>query len=143
MPTETSHLPPPLCSSSRPNNGKGCLHAHDKNDPNARVTNPSKSILIHLSRPLGLLGGLDGSVVGLFLGSVLSELGLVLGNRLLLGLGLPLLDGSEVSSSLESLGSDESLNGRGLGVGLAGFSGDLTTGLSVRYKFMQRGRHTG
>lgn len=96
------------------------------------MTNPSKSILINLSRPLGLLGGLDGSVVGLLLGSVLSELGLVLGNRLLLGLGLPLLDGSKVSSSLESLGGDESLDGRGLGVGLAGFSGDLTTGLSAR-----------
>ena len=105
--------------------------------------NPSKSILINLSRPLGLLGGLDGGVVDLLLGSVLSELGLVLGNRLLLGLGLPLLDGSKVSSSLESLGGDESLDGRGLGVGLAGFSGDLTTGLSVRNRFTQRGRHTG
>ena len=80
-----------------------------------------------LSGLLGLLGSLDGGVVLLLLGGVLDELGLVLGNRLLLGLSLPLLDGSKVSSSLESLGGDESLDGRGLGVGLAGFSGDLST----------------
>lgn len=39
---------------------------------------------------------------------VLSELGLVLGNVLLLGLGSSLLEGSEVSLSLESSGGDES-----------------------------------
>ena len=82
---------------------------------------------VHLSGPLGLLGGLDGGVVLLLLGGVLGELGLVLGNRLLLALGLPLLERSEVSGPLESLGSNESLDGRGLGVGLSGFSGDLTS----------------
>jgi len=80
-----------------------------------------------LSGPLGLLGSLDGSVVLLLLGGVLDELGLVLGNRLLLALGLPLLERCEVSGPLESLGGNESLDGRGLGVGLAGFSGDLST----------------
>jgi hypothetical protein len=108
------------------------------------MTNPSKSILDILSRPLGLLGGLDGSVVGLLLGSVLNELGLVLGNRLLLRLGLPLLERSEVSGPLESLGGDESLDGRGLGVGLAGFSGDLTTRV-ISMRTWERGTvgHTG
>jgi len=80
-----------------------------------------------LSGLLGLLGSLDGGVVLLLLGGVLDELGLVLGNRLLLALGLPLLERSEVSPPLESLGGNESLDGRGLGVGLAGFSGDLST----------------
>lgn len=80
-----------------------------------------------LSGPLGLLGSLDGGVVLLLLGGVLGEFGLVLGNVLLLCLGLPLLERSEVSSPLESLGSNESLDGRGLGVGLSGFSGDLST----------------
>jgi hypothetical protein len=85
-----------------------------------------------LSGPLGLLGSLDGGVVLLLLGGVLDELGLVLGNRLLLALGLPLLERCEVSGPLESLGGDESLDGRGLGVGLAGFSGDLSTISLVR-----------
>jgi hypothetical protein len=82
-----------------------------------------------LSGPLGLLGSLDGGVVLLLLGGVLGELGLVLGNRLLLALGLPLLERCEVSGPLESLGGNESLDGGGLGVGLAGFSGDFSTRL--------------
>jgi hypothetical protein len=68
----------------------------------------------------------------LLLGGVLRELGLVLGNALLLALGLPLLKRSEVSGPLESLGGDESLDGRGLGVGLSGLSGDLTSESAVR-----------
>jgi hypothetical protein len=92
----------------------------------AKKTTPISPIKT-LSGPLGLLGSLDGGVVLLLLGGVLDELGLVLGNRLLLALGLPLLERSEVSGPLESLGGNESLDGRGLGVGLAGFSGDLST----------------
>jgi hypothetical protein len=40
---------------------------------------------------------------------------LVLGDLLLLGLGLSLLERSKVSSSLESHGGDESLDGRAVG----------------------------
>lgn len=64
----------------------------------------------------------------LLLGGVLGELGLVLGNLLLLGLGPSLLEGSEVTGSLQSLGGDEPLDSGGLGVGLAGLGGDLSSG---------------
>lgn len=58
-----------------------------------------------MSSPLGLLLGLDGLVGGLLLLGVGGELGLVLGNLVLLGGGLPLVEGSKVSGTLESFGS--------------------------------------
>jgi hypothetical protein len=61
-----------------------------------------------LSRSLGLFGGSDGLVLDLSLLGVLGELGLVLGDGLLLGLGSSLLEGSEVTLSLETKGGDQS-----------------------------------
>lgn len=48
-------------------------------------------------------------MLGLALLSVLSNLGLVLRNGLLLGLGAALLEGSEVTLALETSGGDETV----------------------------------
>ena len=58
---------------------------------------------------------------------VLSDLGLVLGDGLLLGLGTTLLEGSEVTLALETSGGNETLDLGGLGVGLSRFGGNLTS----------------
>lgn len=59
---------------------------------------------------LGLVSDSDRLVSGGSLGGSLGDDLLVLGNLLLLGLGLALLDRPEVASSLESHGGDESLD---------------------------------
>lgn len=69
------------------------------------------SILSGSGSLLGLVGNSDGLVGSGLLGNSLGNDGVVLGNLLLLGLGLSLLDGSKVSSSLKSDGGDESLDG--------------------------------
>lgn len=80
-------------------------------------------------------------MLGLALLTVLSNLGLVLRDGLLLGLGAALLEGSEVTLALETSGGDETvvrsaidkanlslpLNLGGLGVGLSRFGGNLTS----------------
>jgi hypothetical protein len=66
-------------------------------------------------------------VLDLALLSVLSDLGLVLGNGLLLGLSATLLERSEVTLALESDGGDETLDLGGLGVGLSSFGGNFTS----------------
>ena len=57
------------------------------------------------------------------------ELLLVLGDLVLLGGSSSLLEGSEVSSVLQSLRGDEPLDSGGLGVGLARLGGNLPSGI--------------
>lgn len=76
---------------------------------------------------LGLLLGTESSCLDLSLLRVLGNLCLVLADRLLLRLDPPLVEGPQVPSSLESLGSNETLDFGGFGGGLAVLLGHLTS----------------
>lgn len=69
---------------------------------------------------------LDLSLLGLLLSNSLGQKLSVLGSSVLLGLSVAGLEGLEVSLALQSLGSDETLDLRSLGVGLVAL-GDLTS----------------
>ena len=75
-----------------------------------------------------LVGSLDGGSVLLLLGLTLGNQGVVLGDGLLLGQGVPLLQTPQVSLPLQPHGGDEPLDLGGLGVRLAFIlAGNLTS----------------
>jgi hypothetical protein len=97
---------------------------------------------------LGLLLGTESRCLDLSLLGVLNELGLVLADGLLLRLDPPLVEGPEMPSSLESLGSDKTLDLGCFGGGLSVLLGHLTSGcqrviIMTRAKGVQRRRQHG